>query len=86
MYANRLAGVSDVIGDILKTGAAIYQQSQVPMTTDPRYRLPGTPPFVNPATGQFLPAPTLSDYTLPLVIGGGVLLLLVMNSRRRARR
>jgi len=84
MYTRRNTGLgdwSDVLSQVLTTGEQIFKDSRTPVNPSPTFRLPTTPPFVNPITGQFQPAP--SNLMLPLAIGAGVLLLVLMTRKGR---
>jgi hypothetical protein len=77
--SNGLGDFSTILEDVLNTGEQIFRDSRTPVTTNPTFRLPTTPPFINPTTGQFLPA---SNYTMPLLIGAGVLALVLLTRRK----
>jgi hypothetical protein len=83
MYVKRNSGLgdwSDLFGDILNTGEQIFKDSRTPVITNPTLNLPRTPPFINPVTGQFLPAS--SPYTVPLMVGAGAVLLILLTRRK----
>lgn len=81
MYVRRnLGDWSDLFSDVLSTGEQIYKDSRTPVITNPQLRLPNTAPFINPATGQFLPAS--SPYTIPLMVGAGAVLLILLTRRK----
>ena len=83
MYVRRNSGLgdwSDLFSDVLSTGEQIYKDSRTPVITNPTFRLPSTPPFINPATGQFLPAS--SPYTIPLMVGAGAVLLILLTRKK----
>jgi len=87
VYANRRLGAfTDVLSDIVTAGRDIFVSSRTPVypsmtiPTLPDYQ---TPPFIDPQTGQYLPTQPATDYTMPIMIGAGALVLLMLSRRRR---
>lgn len=87
MYSPKyyMGDASSILSQILQTGEQIYRDSRLPVIVNSSIpTLPRTPPFYNPATGQYVPTSTLGNYAVPLLIGGAVLLLLLTQKRGRA--
>ena len=83
----RLNGFTDSLTSIISAAAGAYKTA-----TQPNYSPYSLPPYqgpsIDPRTGVYVPQPSYfpqpaSDYTVPLVIGGG-LLLLYLSRRRKA--
>jgi hypothetical protein len=90
MYANRgLGDWSDLLSDVIKTGTQIYKDSQTPVfNTRPILGVPGGSTVwdqngnlirTNYPPGYAAP----SNYTLPLAIGAGALVLFMLARRGR---
>jgi hypothetical protein len=80
---NYLGGFTDSLTSIINSVAGAYKTVQAPSYSLPPYQGPN----IDPRTGAYLPTPnyfpqTATNYTVPLVIGGGLLLLLAMGRRR----
>lgn len=91
MYANRrgLGDWSEVLSDVIKTGTQIYQDATRPVfRTEPILGVPGGTTVwdqngklirTNYPTGYQAP----TDYSMPLMIGGGLLVLWLLTQRGR---
>ena len=83
---NYLGSITDDITSIISAGAQAYKT-----VTQPNYSpftlAPFQGPNIDPRTGAYVPAPSYfsvpqTNYTVPLVVGGGLLLLLALSRRR----
>lgn len=85
---SQLRGLVDDIGQLITTGAQAYKSITAPAIA-PFMLPPYQGPNIDPRTGAYqappsyysLPQPT-TNYTVPLIIGGGLLLLLFAGRRR----
>jgi hypothetical protein len=91
MYPGKhLGDWTTILSDVLNTGEKIVRDVTAPnygqYQTNPMLPPTALPRQINPLTGQYVnPTGTYgSDYTVPLMIGGGVLLLVLLAKRRRA--
>lgn len=82
----QLGGFVDDLTSIISAGASAYRTATAP-SFNPQlapYQGPNIDPrtgIYTPAPGYFQVAPPATNYTVPLLIGGGVLLFLL--TRRR---
>jgi hypothetical protein len=84
MYSGRgrhLGDFSEILGDILNTGEQIVRDVRTPVYTNPSLNLPN----YNPYTGisQAALYPQGSSLTMPLLLGGGVLLVYLLTRGRK---
>jgi hypothetical protein len=81
----QLSGITDDITSIISAGAQAYKTVTAP-NYSPFTVAPYQGPSIDPRTGAFVPYPGYvapsSNLTVPLLIGGGLLLVLMMGRRR----
>lgn len=78
--SNGLGDFSTILEDVLNTGEQIFRDSRTPISpaTTPGFRLPTS----QSPSGVFSFQPTTSPYTVPLLIGAGVLALVLFTRRK----
>lgn len=83
-HSRQLGGFVDSLTSIISAGADAYRTATAPSFSLPPYQGPS----IDPRTGAYMPAPgyfsvpaPATNYTVPLLIGGG--LLLYMLTRRK---